>query len=692
MTQHRVLAGLLAGLTLLLAACGAPSKEYIETGDLDALRERGELRLVAPRFDEEQALVREGVPLQEFREQAEAAALALGLEPRWVYADGTGDLDDMINDGRADMIVSNYSVTEDRRERVAFCTPVAVIDEYLVLPKDREGDRLADLGEITVAVPEDTAYAETAAELAERHDTVTVETLPSGTSDSGLLDAVAEGGYDAAIVDGNMLDSLLMDYDGLRKGPVVTERRRIAWAVRPDNPVLRAAINEFIISHHVSASVQTRAQRDWAAIKEEGVLRVITSNNPASYFLWRGELMGFDYDLTRHFAKQHGLRVRMVVRDSASTMFQALQEGAGDVIAASMTATEERRQAGWRFSKRYLEVHEQIIGRADEEPFESVQALAGRTVAVAPDSAFVDTLRALREEGIAVETRLVPDATSEMLIQRVADGDADLTLVDSHLAALESTYREDIQPLWTLEGTREIAWGLRENQPRLKKQLDAYISRNYKGLFYNVTFNRYFKEPKTIRIHEQYRVEAGKEISPYDDLVKEYALEYGFDWRLVVSQMYQESQFDPDARSFAGAQGLMQVMPRTARQFGFTDVHDPEQGIAAGMAYLEWLEDRFPRRLELAQKLYFGLAAYNAGAGHVEDARRLAQRLGKDPDLWFDNVETAMLLLSRPQYARQARFGYVRGSEPVKYVREIRNRYLGYVEFTEENNISAEPD
>ncbi len=128
----------------------------------------------------------------------------------------------------------------------------------------------------------------------------------------------------------------------------------------------------------------------------------------------------------------------------------------------------------------------------------------------------------------------------------------------------------------------------------MKKQLDAYISRNYKGLFYNVTFNRYFKEPKTIRIHEQYRVEAGKEISPYDDLVKEYALEYGFDWRLVVSQMYQESQFDPDARSFAGAQGLMQVMPRTARQFGFTDVHDPEQGIAAGMAYLEWLEDRFP--------------------------------------------------------------------------------------------------
>lgn len=692
MSKNRVLAALLTGLTLLLAACGPPAKDYIETGDLDLLRERGELRLVAPRFDEEQALVREGVPLQEFREQAEAAALSLGLEPRWVYADGTGDLDDMILDGRADMIVSNYSVTDDRLERVAFCTPVAVIDEYLVVAKDREGRSLADLGALTVAVPEDTAYAETAADLAERHDDLTVETMPPGTSDSGLLDAVAAGDYDATIVDGNMLDSLLMDYDGLRKGPVVTERRRIAWAVRPDNSELRAAINEFIVSHHVSASVQTWEQRDWAAIKKEGVLRVITSNNPASYFIWRGELMGFDYDLIRHFAKQHRLRVRMVVRDSASAMFDALQEGAGDVIAASMTDTKERRQAGWQFSKRYLEVHEQIIGRTDEEPFESVQALDGRTVSVAPDSAFVDTLEALREQGIAVETRLVPDATSEMLIEQVGEGDADLTLVDSHLAALESTYRDNIQALWTLEGSRDIAWGLRDNQPQLKKQLDAYISRNYKGLFYNVTFSRYFKETKTIRIHEQYRVEAGKDISPYDDLAKEYALKYGFDWRLVISQMYQESQFDPRARSFAGARGLMQVMPRTGRQFGFTDLHDPEQGIAAGLVYLEWLEDRFPQRLEFAQKLYFGLAAYNAGAGHVEDARVLAQRLGKDPDLWFDNVETAMLLLSRPRYARQARFGYVRGSEPVKYVREIRNRYLGYVEFTEKNNISAEPD
>ena len=179
-------------------------------------------------------------------------------------------------------------------------------------------------------------------------------------------------------------------------------------------------------------------------------------------------------------------------------------------------------------------------------------------------------------------------------------------------------------------------------------------------------------------------MEAGRDISPYDELERGETLKYGLDWRLITSQMYQESRFNPKARSFAGAQGLLQVMPRTGRQLGYSNLTRPENGVAAGVAYMDWLEQRFPARLDLAEKLYFTLAAYNAGHGHVEDARRLAERLGKDPDKWFGNVEEAMLLLSRPEYARQARYGYVRGAEPVKYVRQIKNRYLGYVSALEE--------
>lgn len=683
MGRHGIAALWVTVVLVLLAGCGQGGHDYTETGDLDALRERGVLRLLAPRFDEEQGLVREGVPVQEIREQAEQLAQSLGLEPRWVYAERFDQLGDMLNEGQGDLIATNYSLTAERRKNMAFCTPVMVIKEYLVLPGDRQGAALEDLGKLRIAVPEGTAYAETARRLAKSSSLISVNRLDGALSDEQLLQGVADGVYPATIIDGNMIDSLLLEYPNLRKGPVVNPRRHIAWAVRADNPDLRAAVNQFITSHHVKASLQNQERRDWRKIQRSGVLRVLTSNNPASYFMWRGELMGFDYDLMRHFARQHDLRVRMVVKSSSSELFEALEAGEGDVIAAAMTVNDQRRKQGWRFSTRYLEINEQIIGRRDEPPFESVRQLAGRTVVVAADSAFLDTLEALRDEGIDVTIQREMDVNSEMLIQRVADGSADLTMVDSHLAALESTYRDDIQPLWTLTGSRDVAWGLRADQPGLADKLNAYISRNYRGLFYNVTYNRYFRESKTIQIHEKYRVEAGKDISPYDELVKEYAVNHGLDWRLLLAQMYQESHFNPEARSFAGAQGLMQIMPRTAQQFGFSDPHDPEQGIAAGVAYLIWLEGRFPQRLELAQRIYFALAAYNAGHGHVEDARRLAQQLGKDPDRWFGHVEEAMLLLSQPAYARQARYGYVRGSEPVQYVREIRNRYLGYVEFTE---------
>ena len=292
-------------LVFLLGGCDSGGANYTETGDLESLRERGQLRLLAPRFDEEQALVREGVPLQEFREQAEILAQSLGLTPRWVYADSTDNLDDMLNEGLADLIVTNYTVTESRQEKVDFCTPVAVIREYLVLPKDRQGDSVEDLGEVRIAAPEGTAYQETAEALAERHDTVSVEAVEAGLSDVELLEGVASGLYQAAIVDSNAVDGVLRTFDQVRKGPVVNPRRRIAWAVRSDNPELRAAVNEFLVSHRVRTSVRSEERRDWAAINKDGVLRVITSNNPASYFLWRGELMGFDYDLIRHFARQH---------------------------------------------------------------------------------------------------------------------------------------------------------------------------------------------------------------------------------------------------------------------------------------------------------------------------------------------------------------------------------------------------
>jgi membrane-bound lytic murein transglycosylase F len=223
---------------------------------------------------------------------------------------------------------------------------------------------------------------------------------------------------------------------------------------------------------------------------------------------------------------------------------------------------------------------------------------------------------------------------------------------------------------------------VRAENKKLLAALNRFIKEQYKGVVYNILYKKYFTNKRNIRDLAAGRLggEEGGGLSPYDEAMRKYADKYGFDWRLIAAQMYQESRFDPKAESFAGAQGLLQVMPRTAKFMGFSKISEPEDGIHAGVKYLDWVRNRFEPTLPFNERMWFTLAAYNAGHGHVEDARRLARQKGWDGDRWFGNAEKAMLLLSKKKYASKARYGYVRGIEPVSYVRNIRQLYRAYVE------------
>ncbi len=266
----------------------------------------------------------------------------------------------------------------------------------------------------------------------------------------------------------------------------------------------------------------------------------------------------------------------------------------------------------------------------------------------------------------------------------MASGEYDLTISDSHILDIELTWRDDIKGLLNLGSEVSHGWVVRKDSPELLKAVNQYFDKEYRGLFYNITRKKYFEKPKTIARRLQQRVDRGDgQLSPYDDIAKEFASDHNFDWRMLVAQMYQESRFDPKATSWAGAVGLMQIMPRTARELGVSNLKDPRLSVKAGVKYLDWVRDRFEPELSVKDRMWFTLAAYNAGVGHVRDARNLAQRKGWEPTRWFGNVERAMLLLSKRKYARKAKHGYVRGREPVQYVRKIRERYRAYVKLTE---------
>ena len=651
---------------------------YTLTGDLEAISKRGYLRLLAPRMTYT-ALPRNSMPSEMYRQQAEIFARSLDLTPQWVYVDSYAELIPALTAGTGDVIATNFTYTAKRQKQVAFTRSLNSVDEILVHPSGQSPDLARDT--LRIGIAEGTAYYETAAALQAQNPAITLVSVAGNINELEVLNGISEGRYDATIIDSNLVSHVADTGRNLTFERVVNGKRELAWAVRKNNPVLKNRINQFLTSHSVLTATRENSKRDWPAIRQSGLLRVITMNSPESYFILRGELMGFDYDLIKHFAKQHDLRLQIIVRESPEAMIESLLKGEGDVIAGSMTVTEKRRRQGVVFSRRYMNVTEKLVGHKDSKNIETLQDMNGITVVVNPHASYHQTLKKLQESGINFTINTIEGVTAEQLINAVARQQFDYTVADSHMAQMEVTYRNgDIKLSIPVSEQRRIAWGLRADQEKLKAQLGNFIRKEYRGLFYNITYKRYFETEKNITRHYQERVVPGKAISPYDDLIKRYAEKHNTDWRLLASQIYQESRFNPKARSYAGARGLMQLLPRTARSFGYTNLEDPQESIAAGLAFKEWLQDRFPADLPLQEKTYFTLAAYNAGHGHVHDARRLARQMGKNPNRWFNNVEDAMLKLSRPEYYRNARYGYVRGSEPVGYVRQIRDRYLAYVE------------
>ncbi len=677
---HRLLPFVPLLFSFVLSGCDeAPATTpSVSTGD-----EVQTLRILRPR--QVQGLgyfPRSGLPQTEELTLIESYAAAAGMEPEYVYVDSYDQLIPSLLAGDGDIIVDNLTVTASRKKKIRFTTPITYTREQVIArsgeaPKDAHG-----LGGRRVAVHASDAYYETLQRLQKQRfqPAFEIQLVDESISTEAILIGVVEGVYDLAVADSNLIESVIGYRDNLEVAFDLGSVRAIAWGVRPDEPQFLSRLNDFLGQHHLASEEAFVSSADLEAIKKRGVLRVLTRNNATTYFLWRGELLGFEYELAKRFAEQQGLRLEMVVPPSRDQLLPWLRQGRGDIIAASLAINKGLEKKGVRFSRPYNRVSEILVSRSDDNGLDSPEALAGRTVAVRRSSSYWQSLKKLQAQGLVL--REAPeDLETEELIAKVASGEYDLTVADSHILDIELTWRDDIKASFPLDEPQQHGWVVREGNPQLLQAVNAFLKKEYRGLFYNVTYEKYFRNPKRIISHVARRsdVVSGSGLSPYDELVHHYAKEYGFDWRLLVSQMYQESRFDPKAKSWVGALGLMQVMPRTARELGLDDLRNPETGLHAGVKYLSWLMRRFEPELAVADRTWFALAAYNAGVGHVRDARRLSRQLGLDANQWFGNVEKAMLLLSKKDYATKAKHGYVRGYEPVNYVREIRDRYQAYL-------------
>jgi membrane-bound lytic murein transglycosylase F len=660
-----------------------PGQPALVTPDLPGIREAGVLRLITTQRDGAAHLPRAGWPIDRERAHAEKLARRLGLEPEWVYVETFDDLLPALVEGRGDLIAGNLTATRERSRRVAFSAPVTFVREQVVTrASDQDLQRASDLVGRRVAVRRSSSFWESVQALQRENPGIALEAVPESLAIDEILERVANGSYDVSLADSNLVASVLGYRDDLRVAFELDRVTVIAWAMRQDAVRLRRAVDEFLTTTSLASQAPKLHTGDLAEIRERGVLRVITRNNAANYYIWNGQLMGFEYDLAREFAKRQKLELEIVVPPSHDDLLPWLRQGRGDVVAASLTASPERAaREGVAFSRRTNRVYETVVTRADDDSIQAVEDLAGRRFHVRRGSHYWETLEALRDSGVALELVPVPDTLeTEEIIERVAKGRYDVTLADSHIVDIERTWRDDVRVALTIGDPVDLGWAMRLDNPELLAAVNGFFRKEYRGTIYNVLARRYFAEPKRIRAHAEDRPLRAGRISPFDASLQKYAESYGFDWRLIAAQMHQESRFDPKARSFAGARGLMQVMPRTAEELGVEDLEDPDTGIYAGVLYMARMRDRFEDQIPASERLWFALAAYNVGYGHVRDARQLAAAHGYDPNRWFGNVERAILLKRRRDVASRTRFGYCRCSEPVRYVREIRDRYRAYVQ------------
>ncbi len=666
----------------------------VDKGDLGRIRERGVLRIaVLPRVPAPVAVTQR--PASADRILAQKFARSLGLEVQLLATETRDELFDLVENGQADLAAGNLTITKSRLERLEFSRPTRVVDEVLVGRQGASGlpHTPEQLAGREVYVWGRSSYAETLQDLAlTRAPGLEIHATRPDLDDETLLYLVNNNRIPLTVVDKDILhavqvvDRSLVELCTLKKG------RQIGWAIRKQNPDLLAAVNAFIVEHAIDSDRDLRSTGDLTEIKKRGVLRVLMRNNSVSYFLHRGSPVGFDFELVRMLAKDLGVRFEILVPKSGEDLLAWLREGRGDLVAASMTITQERKRQV-AFSLPYLYVDEIVVARRGSPKIQTLEDLRKYPIHVRRSSSYASTLAALsnRMGGLQVMDAAESQET-ESLIAQVGLGKIGLTVADDHVLGVELAYRSDVVPALRLTQAprgaldsigkprtkaKSIAFACRPDNPQLLAALDAFVKKTYRGTRYNLARRRYFDRRHHKKdLHRSQLIEG--RISTYDALFKKYAERYGLDWRLIAAQCWQESRFDPKARSWVGAQGLMQVMPATGKEMGFTDLEGPDTGMHAGVRYLAKMVDRFDEHIPLEERIYFGLASYNGGRGHVLDAMRLARARGLDPERWFDNVEKCILLLENKAIARQARYGYCRGTEVYGYVKAIRDRYLDY--------------
>lgn len=411
-------------------------------------------------------------------------------------------------------------------------------------------------------------------------------------------------------------------------------------------------------------------------VKPGGELVVVTRNGPTTYYNSRYGPEGFEYALARNFAADLGMTLKIREVDSLKQMFRELDSGRAQLAAAGLTVTTTRASK-YAVSPSYMEVRQLVIYRTGEKRPRKPEDLVGSKLMVIAGSSHAERLRQLRKKTPALRWRQTADLSITDLLDMLSSGDIDYAIVDSNAFAINKSYYPQLRKAFAISDPQPLAWFMpKSGENDLKKAAGRYFERIRENGKLAALVERYYGHTGHINQigARAFAIKMENRLPKWESLIHKVAGNVGMDWRLLAAMSYQESHWNPHAKSPTGVRGMMMLTQTTAAEIGVNNRLDPHQSLLGGARYFRIIRERLPNSIREPDRTWMALAAYNVGMSHLEDARVMTQKQGGDPNRWVDVMERLPLLQNR-RYYKHTRFGYARGSESVAYVQHIRYFY-----------------
>lgn len=412
-------------------------------------------------------------------------------------------------------------------------------------------------------------------------------------------------------------------------------------------------------------------------IREKGTLTIVTRNGPTTYYESRYGPTGFEYALAQEFARSIGVKLEIRTAYTLEDLFRTLENNQADIIAAGLTATEQRASQ-YRFSLPYFEAKQLILYRTGTKRPRKLEDIIDKDIRVLANSSHAERLAELAEDNPGLRWEETIELETLDLMEQIQKGELTHTIIDSNEFEAHKAYFPHVRIGFAITEPEPIAWVMARNptDDDLYDAINNFMAEitesgkleSLKERFYGHTTHVDQGGSRTFSINMKRR------LPKYEELIKQVAREEGMDWRLLAAISYQESHWNPRAKSPTGVRGMMMLTRPTASEMGVTNRLDPEQSLRGGARYFLKIRKRIPSKIKEPERTWLALAAYNVGMGHLNDARIITEQHNHDSTKWSD-VMLHLPLLQKRKYYENTKYGYARGSEPVVYVQHIRHYY-----------------